>query len=87
MVIDTSKLNSTSWKTTLGGLVTGGLLFLSSYIQNGHTFINIHDPKFWMSFALAAWGYVMKDKNVTGGTVANNSNNPAVVATTAVSKL
>ena len=86
MVIDTSKLNSTSWKTTLGGLVTGVLLFLSSWIQNGHT-INIHDPKFWLAFVVAAWGYVQKDKNVTGGTVANSSNNPAVVATTAVSKL
>jgi hypothetical protein len=67
MVIDTSKLNAGSWKTTVGGLVTGGLLFLSSYLQNGHA-VNIHDPKFWMAFAVAAWGYVQKDKDVTGGT-------------------
>ena len=67
MVIDTSKILSSSWKTTVGGFVTGGLVFLNSYLQNVHT-VNIHDPKFWMAFALAAWGYVQKDSNVTGGT-------------------
>ena len=67
MVIDTSKVSLGSWKTTLGGFVTGGLIFLSSYLTNGNT-VNIHDPKFWMAFACAAWGYVQKDSNKTGGT-------------------
>jgi hypothetical protein len=67
MVIDTSKVNFGSWKTTLGGFVSGGLLFISSYLSNGHT-INIHDPKFWGAFVVAAWGYVQKDSGVTGGT-------------------
>lgn len=75
----------TSWKTTLGGFVTGGLLFLSSYMQNGNS-INIHDPKFWAAFVVAAWGYVQKDANVTGGTTPNSTNSPTVVAATSAPK-
>jgi hypothetical protein len=75
MILDTSKLTAGSWKTTVGGFITGGLVFLSSYLQNGRT-VNIHDPKFWMAFVLAAWGYVQKDSGVTGGTTLANGAIP-----------
>ena len=75
MILDTSKLGTGSWKSTVGGLVAGGLMFVNSYIQNGQH-INVHDPKFWMAFGFAAWGYVQKDSNVTGGTTLASGSVP-----------
>lgn len=65
MVIDTSRIGS--WKTTLSGCVTGGLLFLQSWIANGKT-INFHDPMLLVGLGVAVFGIVAKDGNKTGGT-------------------
>ena len=67
MVIDTSKVNFGSWKTTLSGCVTGGLLFLQSWVANGKT-LNFHDPMLLVGLAVAVFGIVAKDGDKTGGT-------------------
>ena len=68
MVIDTSKLSAGSWKTTVAGWLSGGLLFLQSYLSNGHA-LNWHDPALLVGLGLAILGTAAKDSNVTGGTV------------------
>ena len=67
MVIDTSKLGSSSWKTTVTGWLTGGLLFLQSWLANGHK-LNFHDPVLLIGLGMAILGTMAKDGNKTGGT-------------------
>lgn len=55
-----------SWKTTLAGVVPGLLLFLQSWLTNGHT-LDWHNPTLLVGAALAVLGIVGKDYNVTGG--------------------
>jgi len=82
MVLDTSKLFSGSWKTTVGGLVVAVFIGLSSYLSDGHT-LNYKDPLLWAAVGVAVKGFFEKDGNVTGGTTPNPNNSPAaVVATT-----
>jgi hypothetical protein len=54
----------TSWKTTLLGLVVGGLTIATQTYTQGMSW------KAWVTgVAIAIWGMVQKDANVTGGTI------------------
>lgn len=84
MVINTGKLFSGSWKTSLAGavVVIAGLVY-----ANPHDFVKypmvVTIAKYLTLFA-AAYGLTSaKDKNVTGGTTPNSANDPSVVAKTA----
>ncbi len=57
----------TNWKTSLLGLVVGALTIAVNSYQSGMTW------KTWaLGAAIAIWGAVMKDFNVTGGTTPAN---------------
>jgi len=74
-----------NWRSTLSGLLTAAGLAATAYIQSGHKF-DLHDPLLWSAVGSAVWAWYTKDKNVTGGTVANSSNSADVVASTAAPK-
>jgi hypothetical protein len=70
-----------NWKTTLTGLVGAIALTLVDYFQNGGKL----DPhQIVLPITIAVLGFVAKDLNVTGGTVSNIPNDPAVVRATEV---
>ena len=65
----------TSWKTSLLGFVVGALTIAVAAYQPGMSWRN------WaLGAAIAIWGALMKDFNVTGGNVA--STQEAVARTT-----
>lgn len=64
-----------NWKTSLVGLVVGALTIAVGVYQPGMSW------RTWaLGAAIAIWGAVMKDFNVTGGTTA--ATQEAVVRTT-----
>ena len=67
MVIDTSKITSGSWKTTVTGWLTAVVLWLQSWLLQGHK-LNWHDPMLVVGIAAAVLGSLSKDNDVTGGT-------------------
>jgi hypothetical protein len=87
MVIDTSKLTSGSWKTTVLGLISAAATFI---VANPDMFSKWPWLRtvavFVMTGGLAGLGLTAKDSSVTGGTKANPTNDPAAVAATAVPK-
>ena len=88
MVIDMSKLTSGSWKTTLMGIVSlaAGFVAFSPALFAKWPWVT-ELAKYLMVGSGGIGLIAAKDSNVTGGTIANTSNNPAVVATTAVPKV
>lgn len=73
-----------NWKSTVVGLVTAIAAFVEfdPSLFGGKQWI-ISLSKFIMIGGFAALGLVAKDRNVTGGTVANPTNDPSVVKDTA----
>ncbi len=72
MVIDTSKLNATSWKTTIIGLMLAIGNVVIPMIQGGKpTYRQIA-----ASACIAAFGFFAKDSNVTGGTTLASGSVP-----------
>jgi hypothetical protein len=56
----------TNWKTTLGGIIVALAALITTTVQQGHT---LADWKTWiLPVALAVFGLISKDFNVTGGT-------------------
>jgi hypothetical protein len=88
MVIDTSKVLSGSWKTTVFGLTSAVAMFVLAnpgLFQKWPWMVTV--AGFVATGGLAALGIVGKDSNVTGGTVVNSNNDPKAVAATAVPKV
>lgn len=74
-----------SWKTTLGGAAAAALGFFQAYkIHDIHQIIS--DPTTLSMFVLAVVGFVAKDSNVSGGTVAQPSSAEVVAASTVVAE-
>ena len=71
-----------SWKTTLFGILGAVAVYVyghpSEFPQWMQTVANL-----FAAGAFAGLGLTAKDSNVTGGSKANTSNNPTVVAETA----
>jgi hypothetical protein len=63
MVIDTSKLNATSWKTTLVGLAGAIVIAVYPLIQGGKP----TREQIILAVLTAAGGFFAKDSGVTGG--------------------
>jgi len=57
-----------SWKTTVGGIITGTIPILETIANayQNHTTVNWYQVAF--GFAIMGLGVVMKDFDVTGGT-------------------
>ena len=75
-----------SWRTTLSGLITavaGFVVVEPSLFQTQHPYI-FALSKYVMVGGFAAIGLFAKDSVVTGGSVANTTNDPKIVAETAV---
>jgi len=71
MVIDTSKLTSGSWKTTVTGILTAaaGFVTFSPALFTGPKWAWVNElAKYVMIGGLAGMGLASKDNNVTGGT-------------------
>ena len=80
MVLDTTKLNMGSWKTTLSGLVTAGAGFI---VANPELFANhpaiLKFAMYVMVGGLASIGIFAKDSNKTGGTSLVPNSTPDAV--------
>ena len=74
--------NISSWKTTLAGLAAAAASVVVSEPQDFPHWA-IVAAKIIMAGGIAGLGLVAKDSNVTGGSVANTTNKPDVVAGTA----
>lgn len=74
-------MTSTSWKTTLGGLVTGlgvaGDAILQAYAAG--SFTGKTGLQLLAAVGIVILGLYAKDNNVTGGTVVNTNNDANVV--------
>jgi hypothetical protein len=79
----TVTIPSSNWKTTIAGLVGAILTVITQFSQNGNK-LDWHQLP--LPVTLAILGFFAKDFNTTGGTVANSSNDPAVVVATTVAK-
>lgn len=77
MVIDTSKLNATSWKTTILGIISGAAVLIAS---NPDQFVKwpwlVTAAKIVAAGGLASLGLAAKDSNVTGGTTLASGSVP-----------
>jgi hypothetical protein len=57
----------TNWKTSLVGILVAALYAATQVYHSGMTL-----PQWGLAAAIAIWGLVMKDFDVTGGTVPAN---------------
>jgi hypothetical protein len=84
MVIDTSKLTSGSWKTTVSGIIAAAAAFVLAYPSAFAKWPLVGQiAAFVMAGGLLSLGVSGKDASVTGGTKPNPTNDPAAVAETA----
>jgi hypothetical protein len=77
-----SKLFGASWRSAVTGYAVAIGNVIIPLMQGGHPTLK----QIAASAGIAAFGYFVKDKQVTGGTTLNTNNNPAVVVTSAVVK-
>ena len=64
-----------NWKTTLAGILGAILIGIVPVLQSG----KISVEALAIAAVVAVGGLLQKDHNVTGGTVINEPNDPAVV--------
>lgn len=71
-----------SWKTTIGGILAGGAIGAQALLEayNSGLFTGKTGLQLVISIGTILLGLYAKDKNVTGGTIVNTTNDANVVA-------